>query len=80
MRQKRGVVATAPGTIKKRRNGCQIAPYLCGIGIGGTFTDCVIVDDEVALWLFHYPSCGSYLDNEIPIAYGSVMRDIQLTL
>lgn len=38
------------------------------------------VDDEVAFRLFHCPSCGSHIDNEISVTRDPVMRDIELTV
>ncbi len=38
------------------------------------------VDDAVAFRLFHCPSCGTHIDNEIAVESDPVMRDIELML
>ncbi|MBT5675022.1 MAG: hypothetical protein HOJ07_04980, partial [Rhodospirillaceae bacterium] len=38
------------------------------------------VDDTVSFRLFHCPSCGGHIDNEIAVDSDPVMRDIELTL
>ncbi|PPR20016.1 MAG: hypothetical protein CFH38_01615, partial [Alphaproteobacteria bacterium MarineAlpha10_Bin1] len=38
------------------------------------------VDDAVAFRLFHCPSCGTHIDNEIAVESDPVMRDIELLL
>ena len=57
MRQKGSAAVAAPKTTTKtQRKGRRMASYLCGIDIGGTFTDCVIVDGEGAVTTAKAPS------------------------
>ena len=57
MRQKGAAAMAAPETTTiSQRKGRRMASYLCGIDIGGTFTDCVIVDNAGAVTTAKAPS------------------------
>ena len=49
-------LAARKTTTISQRTGRRRASYLCGIDIGGTFTDCVIVDGDGAVTTAKAPS------------------------